>query len=166
MFRYSTVCYETCHSHFMLFTTISRGSVRMLINSKTAYLKAQTPLTLYFFYYDTEYNVKAGIFIFALLLNIFSVVLSSLQQHTSYPEVMLVTLLRHCVKLRNLSNMKLPRLKVLLSRIRISADKPAAETERSCAPVICNRLECSNLEMARPLVLTCRRLPWKKQDSI
>jgi len=97
---------------FHVVYTILRGSVRMWIDSKTAYLKAQIPLTP-FFSYHTEYNVKASIFIFALLLNIFSVVLSSLQQRISYTEVLLVTQLCHCIQFRNLSNMKLPLLKRL-----------------------------------------------------
>jgi hypothetical protein len=132
-------------------TTVDRQyncgqTVQLWTDSTTAYLKAQTPLTLLFFSYYTEYNVKASLFIFALLLNIFSVVLSSLQQRTNYIEVLLVSLLRHCVKLRSLWNMKLPSLKVLLSRVRISAERWTAETERSCAPVTCSRLKCSNLE--------------------
>jgi hypothetical protein len=74
--------------------TISRGSVSMWSDSKTADLKAQAPLTL-FFYYRTEHNVKVSIFIFALLLNIFGVVLSSLKKRTSYRSILLLALLRH-----------------------------------------------------------------------
>jgi len=89
---------------FHVVYTITRASVRMWIEIKTVYLKAQTPLTL-FFSYHREYNVKVSIFIFVLLWKNFSVVLSSLQQRTSYTEVLLINLLRHCIKLKNLSNM-------------------------------------------------------------
>jgi hypothetical protein len=82
-----------CHPYFHAVHMISRASVNMWIESKAASLKARAPFTP-FFPYHTEYNVKANIFIFALLLNIFSFVLSSVKQRTSNTSA-LVTALSH-----------------------------------------------------------------------
>jgi hypothetical protein len=61
--------------------------------------------------------------------------------------------------------MKLPWIKRLARSSLNFGRETDCPTERPCVPVTCNRLEYSNMEYARALVLKCRRVSWKKARS-